>query len=60
MKLAFTYTTCLREIVSEVTWIVSVVARSIKSCPVLTREQSLVVLHSSFFLVKVYPMRSFF
>ena len=52
LKGACTYTTYLRAIVREVTWPVIVVAGRIKSFPVLNRDQSCVVLCSSFILSK--------
>ena len=44
--------TCLREIVREATWIATVVAHTIQSCPVLNQDQICVVLCSSFLLSK--------
>ena len=52
LKGACAYTTCLRAILCEVNWIAIAVARSIKSCPVLTRDQRCVVFCSSFMLSK--------
>ena len=52
LKGSCTCKACLRELVCKMTWIATVLARSIKSCPVLTRYQSCVVLCSSFMLSK--------
>ena len=52
LKVECTCTTCLSLVLREVTWPATVVARSIQSCPVLTRDQSCVVLCSSFLLGK--------
>ena len=47
-----TCTTCLREIVREVTWLATVIARRIQSCTVLTRDKSCVVFCSYSLLIK--------
>ena len=52
MKRACTCTTRLRSIVCKVTWLATVVTRIIQSFPVLTQDQSYIVLCSSFMLVK--------
>ena len=52
LKGTCTCTTYLRENLHEATWLATVVASSIHSCPVLTRDKSCVVFYSSFIFSK--------